>query len=62
MIKLGRWCHPKSDMYKSCDQMLKMTLANYDSCFKTIPQTEKKKEEPETRNPISVLLTDSYGF
>ena len=63
--KLGRWCHPSSQKYENkCDQMLKMSLANMDSCMgftKVSVKSDKKTKEYE-KDPISILLIDGYGF
>ena len=60
--KLGRWCHPTSIKYHGkCDQMLKMSLANADSCM-GFPLKPVRRHPASTRDPVSVLLVDGYGM
>lgn len=59
-VPLGRWCHPTSHAYRhTCDQMRKMALANTDSCMGFRPYVTETRL---SRDPITVLVADGYGF
>ena len=63
---LGRWCHPSSDAYAHCDQERKALHAMYDNGFATIPRARNTHDTHEThethdRDPISVLVVDTFG-
>jgi len=61
-LKLGRWCHPVSTRYEGkCDQMLKMSLANMDSCM-GFPRRRMQTSQVSTRDPVSVLVADGFGM
>ena len=71
LLKLGRWCHPSSEVYKNkCNQIYKMCLANSDSCsvshYKSLEKPKSlnvnlNENENVYKNPVSALFV-SYFF
>ena len=56
--RLGRWCHPSSEHYRTtCDAELKTLWNLYDHGFHTIP-VEKPKAPKIERDCITCFLCD----
>ena len=60
---LGRWCHPTSEWYRTCDQARKSMLADYDNgCHSLTSQASSQASSPAsspsepTRDAVTVFL------